>query len=81
MIKMLKGPNGITIELDSRQVFADDPGAGTPALVHVGKYSATYWCALDTGELDGGEYMLTDRQSAWLDEQIDAVSDFIEAHS
>jgi hypothetical protein len=69
----IHGP-GIKISLDASEIIPDDPGAGTPAIVISGKFSGTYWCALDTGELDCGEYHLTERQINWLDEQHDAVS-------
>jgi len=29
----LKGPEGLIIKLDSDQIFPDDPGQGTPAMV------------------------------------------------
>ena len=79
MTKTLTGPNGIRIVLDSRQVFPDDPGAGTPALVHVGKNTATYWCALDTKEVDYHD--LDNAQYRWLYNQFDAVSDFVAKYS
>ena len=45
------GPNW-TLVLDSSEVFPDDPGAGTPAMVYGPKrYQATYWFALNEGLL------------------------------
>jgi hypothetical protein len=82
MKKTLQGP-GIRIELDTDEVIPDDPGAGTPAMVYVtGPVAgqATYWCALDTGEIDTGRHGyrdLTPAQSAWLERQLDAVNDFL----
>lgn len=50
--------HGLTwrVELDKDQVFPDNPGEGTPAMLYspFGK-SATYACATDTGECDGTE--------------------------
>lgn len=40
------------IELDRNEVFPDDPGAGTPAMLYGPRdSSATYYCALDTEEI------------------------------
>ena len=39
------------VVFESSQVFPDDPGNGTPAMVYApGGDSATYNCAADTGE-------------------------------
>ena len=80
MTKTLIGPEGIRIVLDSREIVPNDPGAGTPAMVYVGAHSGTFWCALDTGEIDGGDYTLSDRQFRWLDDQFDSVDAFMEQH-
>jgi hypothetical protein len=81
--QFLRGPGGIVIILDSREVVPSDPGAGTPAMVEAsgGTYVATYWCALDTGELDGGSYTLSDAQCRWLDAMEDTVNTFVESYS
>jgi len=55
--------------LDTEEVFPDDPGMGTPALVHWRGATATYWCAMGTGELDSyrdGIIQITDAQMDWL---------------
>jgi hypothetical protein len=39
--------------------------------------SATYWCAADTGELDGMP-VLSSKQVDWLHAQDEAVAAFIE---
>ncbi|WP_445392394.1 hypothetical protein ACUDTL_16920 [Stenotrophomonas pavanii] len=40
------------VELDRREVFPDDPGAGTPAMLYGPRdSSATFYCALDTEEI------------------------------
>lgn len=82
MKKTLQGPNGLIIVLDSAEIFPDDPGAGTPAMVHLGSYSATYWCAADTGELDCGEYELSSAQLNWLQSEAieNEVNEFVEAN-
>ena len=87
--QFLRGPGGIVIILDSREVVPSDPGAGTPAMVEASTrtaggtytYVATYWCALDTGELDGGSYTLSDAQCRWLDAMEDTVNTFVESYS
>jgi hypothetical protein len=66
----------IRVELNRRQVFPNDPGAGTPALVWVDGNSGTYWCVCDTGELlDGPE--LTPRELRWLDSIYGEVDSFL----
>ena len=70
----LHGPNGLTLVLDPTQVFPNDPGAGTPAMVYLRGSSGTYGCVVDTGELDCGRFTLTDAQHRWLMKQEDAVS-------
>lgn len=77
MKKTLTGPGGIQIVLDSSEIFLEDPGAGTPAMVHVGRYAGTYFCATETGELSCGDYTLSLAEVRWLDEQFDAVQDFL----
>lgn len=58
----VKGPDGLRIDFD-----ADN--ADTPAMVYVGRFSATFWCALDTGEMDcGAGPDLTDKQVEFLRE-------------
>ena len=49
--KTLTGPHGVALVLDSEQVFPDDPGNGTPAIVYYKQCTATYWCALGEGEV------------------------------
>lgn len=80
MTQTLTGPNGLRIVLDSREIVPSDPGLGTPAMVYLAQRSGTYWCALDTGELDG-EYVLSDAQCRWIDAQFDTVSEFVERYT
>ncbi len=78
MKQTLRGP-GIRIELDSDEINNEDPGAGTPAMVHVGRETGTYGCIVETGETVNGT-MLTKRQNQWLEDQRDAVEKFMEAN-
>jgi hypothetical protein len=71
------GPGGLAIVMDTAEIFPDDPGQGTPVLVTMGRNSATWNCATDTGELDCGEVILTISQTNWLEAQRDAVENWI----
>lgn len=79
-VMRLNGPRGIFIKLDADEVVPHDPGAGTPAMVYLNKGSATYWCALDTGELDDGRgyFDLDKERMDWLDSQSDVVEEFVQ---
>jgi hypothetical protein len=81
MKKNLKGPQGYTIVLNTDDVFNDDPGKGTPALVYdrSGRFSATYWCAMDGGELDGprSSHTLPDAVVSWLRDSEDTVDAYL----
>jgi hypothetical protein len=69
--------HGLVVELDTDEIIPDDPGAGTPAIVLAsnGRRAATYWCATDTGEVDG--VILTAAQADWLEDQRDTVERFL----
>src|SRR5512139_3425319 len=41
--------------------------AGLDPTIGRTEHTATYDCAVGTGELGGGDYMLTDAQARWLD--------------
>ena len=65
----LLGPGGIKIELDSREIYPDDPGNGTPAMVVLRNGGcATYWCAQGEGEVIKGNDVieLSHAQKEWL---------------
>lgn len=69
---VLKGPDGIVLTLDVREADVNDPGNGTPALVGLGDYSASYDCAMGTTELTnpaGATLELEHDQLTWLDAQ------------
>jgi hypothetical protein len=79
MIKDLKGPGGIVVRLDSSEIFPDDPGNGTPAMVYLGRHSATYWCAIGENELldsEGRVRTLSAKLYDWLVAQDDEVTEF-----
>lgn len=67
-----KGPNGITVEIDSDQVFPNDPGMGTPVLVLYKTGTATLACAIGEYEVEG--HRLTPFQMEWL-YKIEAETD------
>ncbi len=73
----LKGPGGLTLELDRSELVPENPGEGTPAMVYLepSGASGTYWCALDTGEVDGVE--ITAQQQRWLESKEEVVSEFL----
>ena len=84
MTKTLRGPNGITLTLDATQIFPNDPGQGTPAMVYTRGGSATYWCASDTGTVMDDNWIddeLSVAQIKWLHEQAGVVADFIADNS
>ena len=77
---IIPGP-GIRIILDASEIVPNDPGAGTPALVVCGRRTGSFWCAVDTAELDGGEHELSLRQVEWLESQIELVEAWEDYHS
>ncbi len=75
MIKKIQGPNRLQLVLDSSQIFPDDPGNGTPAMVYrMGRgvsiaESATFWCAQGEDALSddsGIDQPLRPEESKWL---------------
>lgn len=61
------------IVMDASEIFPDDPGNGTPIMVYgPSSTSATYLCALDTGELEG-MFSIPERVYNWLDNRADEV--------
>lgn len=82
--KTLRGPGGLHVELDTDQVFPDDPGNGTPALVYNARrtHNATFQCALGTGELlgfgaDDSVVLLGNESMKWLESIEDEVYKFL----
>ena len=82
-VKTITGA-GLRLVLDSSEIDNEDPGNGTPAMVY-GTYKgkelgSTFYCALDTGELDGIP-CLHEGHYQWLLKQEQAVDAFMEEHS
>lgn len=65
----------LKIVLDKGQIFPDDPGMGTPAMVYRGKDTATFWCASDTGEVD--MIPIPENEWDWLVSQYDTVNEYL----
>jgi hypothetical protein len=85
MKKILKGPNGLKVELDRSEICLEDPGQGTPALVikkvQREEFSSTFNCAMGEGELLGrsGAVQLTQKELQWLASVEDSVENFLYA--
>ena len=86
----LHGPSGLRIELDASEIFPDDPGAGTPAMVYRNKglcdeCSGTFGCVIETGEFinvaGDGDPFTTGDEASWLETKRQFVDDFITTHS
>lgn len=86
MTQTIKSPLvlGLVITLDSKEIYPNDPGQGTPAMVALmsanGKCeldNGTFYCAVETGELSYNQTQLSDEQNAWLELQREAVDKFI----
>lgn len=74
--RVLHGPDGIKLELDQTEVYPDDPGQGTPALVILKTgQTATFWCADEQGEVDG--IPLSNQQKEWLHGKEELVNQLI----
>ena len=70
----------LIVQLDRSQVFPDDPGQGTPAIVRRFGFSATYWCAQNEGVLtdsNDNEYRLSDAECRWLGGIDGEVTEFL----
>lgn len=75
----------ITLLMDSSEIFPNDPGQGTPALVirkdgTRWKQTATYNVATLEGYLDGcrdGDYELNDEELNWLNSMEETVDNFL----
>jgi len=77
MRTVLKGPAGLRLILDSSEIFPNDPGQGTPAIVELTNGdTATYNCAVGEGETNDGT-PLTLEQVEWLNSKEDAVEKFL----
>lgn len=76
-----RGPGGIKLMLDSKEIDHDDPGNGTPALVHSpdGKLVSTFWCVQETGWIED-TFELSAKQREWIEEMAEEVHYFVEIH-
>ncbi len=67
----LAAARGLRVIVDAAEIYPDDPGQGQPVRVETtdGRYSASWDCAMGTGELSGtSDYVtLTAAQNLWLD--------------
>jgi hypothetical protein len=68
--------------LDSSEIFPSDPGQGTPAMVYNDKrrVSATYHCAIGTGEAHGygsGMVEIPQHIFTWLESKEREVDAFL----
>lgn len=78
---------GLRLVCDRNEVYPDDPGNGTPAIVQYKsqklKASSTYWCATGEGCLEItsprnlGSFKLSDNQLAWLDSLDSELTEFL----
>ncbi len=72
------GPGGIVLVLDASEIYPEDPGNGTPAMVYLCRglreddCSSTYWCCQGEGEVE--HLQLTRAQTEWID-KIEPVVD------
>jgi hypothetical protein len=75
------------VVLDPERIIPDDPGADTPVMVFLNpvgaitnpsgcKASATYWCAIGEGEIEG--YKLSESELQFLDRLEDKVEALFE---
>lgn len=83
--QVIKGVEGLELVLDAREIFPNDPGQGTPAMVILKRNgretdSGTFWCAIGERELSYNGTRLTDYQLEWLLSQEGTVNQFIEKH-
>lgn len=87
-MKIIRKFGRITLELDPREYFPDDPGQGTPAMVYVYKNddilaSGTFDCVLANGIVEGSKdtFWLTRKEQEWLDTQIEFVDQWFDSLS
>lgn len=79
--QVIKGPNGLSLILDSKEIYPDDPGNGTPQLLRLRidgtDAYGTLNCAWHENEVDG--YRLNDAQINWIDSIICEADKWLEA--
>lgn len=84
--KSLRGPGGLLVVLDAREIFPDDPGNGTPILVKgpFGRGCSTFWAAQGEAELlddKEGAIQLTQEQQEWLNSLDVALTEWLELYT
>ena len=74
--QIIRGPYGVRLELDAREIYSSDPGMGTPRLVLWNHESMTLDCALDNLADIAPESADAERVQAvadWLSDMSDAA--------
>jgi hypothetical protein len=70
------GPDGIELHLDAGEIFPNDPGQGTPAIVKLSTGdTATFNCVDNTLEVSGID--LTSTQQNWIRSLSSTVDDWL----
>lgn len=79
-LQVLNGPGGITLTLDAKEIYPDDPGQGAPMLLQLKRETMTLHCAVDNAPDMGANGMqhdwicgIYDAACAWLDVQCARV--------
>jgi hypothetical protein len=72
------GPAGLSVRFDLSEIFPDDPGQGTPVIVCLGSETATFYCAINEGEVDGTR--LSSDQINFLETLETLVWNFTSSH-
>ena len=76
--RTLTGPKNYKVILDTAEVFLDDPGQGTPAIVKAPNGSTgTYWCVTGEGEIGDNGASVPAAVLKWLDSVEDEINDFL----
>lgn len=80
MKKTLTGPRGIKLILDSGEIYPDDPGNGTPAMVEYNKHFGSYSCVSETYDCDG--ITIPDECYDWLNSEpiVNEVENLYDGH-
>ena len=73
---------GLRIVMDKKEIYPGDPGAGTPVIVETydKRFSASWNCATETGELGLGDFLLSEAQIDWLTEHEESVAAWMRAN-
>lgn len=74
--QILRGPEGIKVILDASEIFPNNPGLGTPAMVHLSTGdTATFNCVDSELEVDG--IRLTSAQENWIRSIGDEIDNWL----